>query len=52
MPLSTEEWEEISQTIPSVDEPFIQKYVEGRDALISQENKQRSGMFRSLRHLH
>ncbi|KAK6082146.1 adenosine deaminase family protein [Seiridium cupressi] len=42
MPFTTEEWDEISQTIPSVDEPFIQKYVEGRDALISQENRQRS----------
>lgn len=28
--------------VPSIDEPFIQKYLDGRDALISQENRQRS----------
>ncbi|KAF7514751.1 hypothetical protein G7054_g15036 [Neopestalotiopsis clavispora] len=44
MPFSSEEWEEISQTIPSTDEPFLQKYIDGRDALIAQEAKQRSGL--------
>jgi hypothetical protein len=43
MPFSSEEWEEISQTIPSTDEPFLQKYIDSRDALIAQEAKQRSG---------
>jgi adenosine deaminase CECR1 len=43
MPFTSEEWEEISQTVPTHDEPFIQKYIEGREALIAQENKQRSG---------
>lgn len=38
-----DEWEEVAQTVPSVDEPFIQKYLSGRDALIAQEKKQRSG---------
>lgn len=38
-----DEWEEVAQTVPSVDEPFIQKYLSGREALIAQEKKQRSG---------
>jgi adenosine deaminase CECR1 len=29
--------------IPSLTDPFIQKYLEGRDALVAQEKKQRSG---------
>ena len=29
--------------VPSLDEPFIQKYLDGRDALIEQEKTQRSG---------
>ncbi|KAJ3558863.1 hypothetical protein NPX13_g9630 [Xylaria arbuscula] len=37
-----QEWEEISQDIPKENEPFLQKYLEGREALIAQENKQRS----------
>jgi hypothetical protein len=40
-----EEWAEISQTIPKAEDAFLQKYVEGREALIEQENKQRSGPF-------
>ncbi|KAH6652934.1 hypothetical protein BKA67DRAFT_519731 [Truncatella angustata] len=42
MPFTSEEWDEISQTIPNVDEPFVQKYLQGRDALIAEESKQRS----------
>lgn len=41
--MSNEEWEEIAQTVPSKDEPFIQKYMTGREALIAEEKKQRSG---------
>ncbi|KAH8671007.1 hypothetical protein BX600DRAFT_495796 [Xylariales sp. PMI_506] len=41
-PLTNEEWEEISQTIPAVEDPFIQKYLAGRESLIEQENKSRS----------
>ncbi|KAI0971553.1 adenosine/AMP deaminase [Xylaria arbuscula] len=37
-----QEWDEISQGIPKESEPFFQKYLEGREALIAQENKQRS----------
>lgn len=36
------EWE-LEQGIPQVDDPFIQKYMRGREALIEQENKQRHG---------
>jgi adenosine deaminase CECR1 len=37
------EWEEVATGIPSKSEPFIAKYVSGREAIISQEKKQRSG---------
>lgn len=43
MPFTEEEWDEISQTIPGAEEPFFQKYIQGREALIAQEAKQRSG---------
>lgn len=42
--MSNEEWEEIAQTIPSKGDAFIQKYMTGREALIAEEKKQRSGM--------
>ncbi|ORY57311.1 adenosine/AMP deaminase [Pseudomassariella vexata] len=42
MPFTEEEWDEISQDIPSPEDEFIQKYIEGREALIAQEDKQRS----------
>jgi adenosine deaminase CECR1 len=38
-----DEWEEVEQDLPAKDEPFINKYLLGRDALIDQEKKQRSG---------
>ena len=38
-----EDWKEIEQEIPSKEEPFIKKYLDGQAALISQEKKQRSG---------
>jgi adenosine deaminase CECR1 len=38
-----DEWEEVEQGIPAKDEPFINQYLAGRDALIAQEKKQRSG---------
>ena len=34
--------EEEDLGIPSLDEPFLQKYMDGRDALIAQEKRQRS----------
>jgi adenosine deaminase CECR1 len=36
------EWEK-SEGIPQVEDPFIQKYLSGREALIEQEHKQRHG---------
>jgi len=37
-----EEWAR-EQGVPTFDQPFIQKYLQGRDALIAQEKRQRSG---------
>ncbi|KAL0942614.1 adenosine deaminase family protein [Colletotrichum truncatum] len=42
MPLTSEEWEEIRQEIPSTSDPFVAKYLNGREALIAQEKKSRS----------
>jgi adenosine deaminase CECR1 len=39
-----DEWAEVVQGVPVKDEPFIKKYLDGRDALVAQEKKQRSGM--------
>ncbi|KAI6311013.1 hypothetical protein MCOR34_006165 [Pyricularia oryzae] len=40
--LSDEEWAEIAGEIPQASDPFIQKYLQGRDELVSQEQRQRS----------
>jgi adenosine deaminase CECR1 len=42
MSFSNEEWEEISQGVPSLSEPFLQQYLKGRSNLISQEKTTRS----------
>ncbi|KAK8055516.1 adenosine deaminase-related growth factor [Apiospora rasikravindrae] len=42
MPFTDQEWEEVSQEVPSTGEAFIQQYLEGRERLIAQEAKQRS----------
>lgn len=42
MSLSNEEWEELSQEIPSSSDPFIQQYLNGRANLIKQEQTTRS----------
>lgn len=31
------------QGVPSFEEPFIQRFLQSRDALVAQEKKQRSG---------
>lgn len=31
------------QGVPDMGQPFIQKYLQGRDSLVAQEKKQRSG---------
>lgn len=38
-----DEWAEVEEGLPAKNEPFLQKYVSGREALIEQEKKQRSG---------
>ena len=42
MSFTQEEWDEISQGIPSTSEPFLQQYLKGRDNLIDQEQTSRS----------
>lgn len=37
-----EEWAQ-AEGVPSLSDPFIQKYLQGRDALVQQEKRQRSG---------
>jgi adenosine deaminase CECR1 len=37
-------WEE-AEGVPSPTNPFIQNYLKGRDALVQEEKKQRSGWF-------
>ena len=41
--MADDEWAEVAKGIPDKDEPFLKKYLDGRNALISQEKKQRSG---------
>lgn len=41
--LEEEEAWEREEGIPQPSDPFIQKYFQGRDALIAQEDKHRSG---------
>ena len=43
-PFSEEEWLEISSEMPSNNDVFLRRYLAGRDALIGEEKKQRSGM--------
>lgn len=38
-----DEYAEIAAGLPAKDEPFINKYLGGREALIDQEKQQRSG---------
>jgi adenosine deaminase CECR1 len=37
-----------AEGVPSLSDPFIQKYLSGRDALVAQEKKQRSGWWFSI----
>lgn len=38
------EWE-LEEGLPQFEDPFIQKYLHGREALIEEEKKQRHGQF-------
>lgn len=40
-----DEWAEVAEGIPAKDEPFINKFLSGREALIVEEKKQRSGKY-------
>ena len=42
MNLTDDEYDK-AEGLPSLSDPFMQKYLEGRDALIAQEKRQRSG---------
>ena len=44
---AADNWE-LEEGIPQVEDPFIQKYLNGRDALILQEKKQRHGLLSSI----
>lgn len=44
--MADDEWKEVSEGLPSKEEPFIEQYVAGREALIAQEKKQRSGQLK------
>jgi len=41
--MAEEDWEEVSQGIPSTEEPFVKQYLEGQKKLVEQEKTQRSG---------
>ena len=38
-----DEWEEVAEGVPSIEEPFIKKYLDGQASLVAQEKRQRSG---------
>ena len=38
-----DDYDDLAEDLPKLSDPFIQKYYDGRKALISQEEKQRSG---------
>ena len=40
---NTDQQWELNEGVPQVEDPFIQKYLDGRDALIAEEHKQRHG---------
>ena len=42
-PMPEDEWAEVEEQIPSMEEPFLVKYIQGREMLIEEEKKQRSG---------
>ncbi|PHH85882.1 hypothetical protein CDD83_11038 [Cordyceps sp. RAO-2017] len=42
MAMSEDDWDKISQEIPSPSDPFVQQYLAGRDGLIRQEQSSRA----------
>lgn len=45
---SDEAWAQ-AEGVPQLSDPFIQKYLQGRDALVEQEKRQRSGLSYCIR---
>lgn len=45
MASDNKDWE-LEEGIPQVEDPFIQQYLKGRNALIAEEQKRRHGMMR------
>lgn len=45
MGFSDEEWDVVSQEMPRDEDAVIQQYLKGREALIAEEQKKRSGAF-------
>jgi len=41
-------WSESGRALPGLDDPLLQQYLKGREALIEQESRHRSGKFGSL----
>lgn len=47
---SDKNWE-LEEGLPQVEDPFIQQYLKGRDALIAEEQKRRHGKKTQRTHL-
>jgi adenosine deaminase CECR1 len=45
------DWE-LEEGLPQFEDPFIQQYLKGRDALIAEEQKRRHGERTAERHVH
>ncbi|KAI9820142.1 MAG: hypothetical protein M1832_003849 [Thelocarpon impressellum] len=45
-----EAWDGADDGVPQIGDQFIQKYLQGREALIAQEKRQRSGLYVSALH--
>ena len=43
-----EEWADAVEDVPALDNPFIQQYLQGRQSLIDEEDKKRSGEYLPL----
>jgi adenosine deaminase CECR1 len=45
MTRDNKDWE-LEEGVPQVEDPFIQQYLKGRNALIAEEQKRRHGMMK------
>ncbi len=47
MPFTDEEWAEVLENeVPPMDHPVVQQFLKGRENLINEEDKERSGEYR------